>query len=186
MFANIKDFKTLHFSSCDKCIESCCSSSKFVMAPLILEDIKLVYNHFPIYFASIDNEIRLVIIMSGKESHCPYLKDGKCSIYNERPPTCRLYPLSPYYNEILIDTSCKAVGMQGKLISEDGICTEEFYNKRLDNFLYKLNDTKLYISRRKNDLKYMDEISGIKLYNYIGQIKDSYIKMIYDSQSIKT
>lgn len=181
MYANIKDFEKIHFSSCEGCEDSCCSSSMFIMAPLILEDIELVYNYFPIYFASIDDEIRLVIIMSGKEDHCPYLKDNKCAIYDSRPPTCHLYPLSPYFDEIFIDTACKAVGLDGIPISNGGEVTKEFYNKRFDNFLSKLNNTKQYISQRENELKYADEILGIKLYNYVGDLQDSYKEMIESS-----
>lgn len=182
MYANIKDFEKIHFSSCDGCEDSCCTSSKFIMAPLILEDIELVYNYFPIYFASIDNEMRLVIIMSGKEDHCPYLEDNKCAIYDNRPPTCRLYPLSPYFDEIVVDTSCKAVGTNGIPISNGGEVTKEFYNKRFDNFLSKLQDTKLYISQREKDLKCVDEILGIKLYNYVGDLSDPYKEMIESSK----
>ncbi|WP_294966517.1 YkgJ family cysteine cluster protein [Sulfurimonas sp.] len=149
MYININDLEKIHFASCDGCLGSCCSSSKFIMAPLILEDIKEVYNHFQIFFASIDNETRLVMILGGKESTCPYFEEDKCSIYEQRPPACKLYPLSPYYDEILINTSCSAVGSLGDIVSQNGKCTDKFYYKRFDNFTTKLSKTKEYINKRR-------------------------------------
>jgi len=120
--------------------------------------------------------------MSGKEKRCPYLENEKCSIYENSPPTCRLYPLSPYYDDILINTSCKAVGLVGDTISENGKCTDEFYHERLDNFSSKLQEKKEYISQRESELEEIDEISGIKLFNYVGQMQDKYQEMIAKSK----
>jgi Fe-S-cluster containining protein len=182
MYININDLEKIHFSSCDGCLDSCCSSSKFIMAPLILEDIKEVYNHFPIFFASIDNETRLVMILGAKESNCPYFEEDKCSIYEQRPPACKLYPLSPYYDEILIDTSCNAVGSLGDIVSKNGKCTDKFYYERFDNFITKISKTKEYINKRENKLDEVDEIVGIKIFNYIGEMQDEHQEMISSSQ----
>ncbi len=48
------------------------------------------------------------IILRNIDSHCFFLKDGKCSIYNNRPLGCRYYPiiLDLDAEELIIDKDC--------------------------------------------------------------------------------
>lgn len=44
-----------------------------------------------------------MIFMDGD---CIFLKDGSCSVYENRPTACRIFPLTSNGNEGMIDQSC--------------------------------------------------------------------------------
>jgi len=102
MFVNIKDIGKTYFSSCDNCVRDCCSAPMVMLAPLILDDFQYVYKNFPIQFAYINNELKALMIINKGEGSCKYYKNNRCTIYNERPPACRMYPVSPYFDEFFI------------------------------------------------------------------------------------
>ena len=178
MFENIKQFQEIRFSTCEGCLNNCCSNGHSIMTPLILEDIRSIYTYFPIYFAAIDRKIRLVMLLSGKNISCPYLKDQKCTIYDIRPSMCRLYPITPFYDEIFLDTSCKAVGEYGSMISAHGVIKDDFYNERLNDFALKFAATESFISKFSYSLEVVDEIQGISLFDYTGNKTNEILDMI--------
>ena len=48
------------------------------------------------------------MILKNVDKHCYFLKEGKCSIYENRPLGCKFYPLIIDFeiNSIIIDESC--------------------------------------------------------------------------------
>ena len=136
MRENIEKIPPLYFSSCENCSECC--EGKFFLAPLVLEDFDKVRDYFEIRAVVLNNEIIPVILLTdGEGGSCPYLENGKCSIYNRRPPACKIYPFSPFYDDIFIDISCKGVSSNSgeKLPSN----REEFIKSpffKVDKFIF--------------------------------------------------
>jgi Fe-S-cluster containining protein len=176
MFTNINNFKEVMFSNCEACLDSCCHSSKFSLAPLILEDYEKVYQYFPILFTKVDEEWRSIIILNNGKDACPYLnEEEKCTIYEQRAPACKIYPLSPYYDQLFVDTSCKAVGQEGTFLASSKKISNFFYDDRLENFNEKLEKTQNFMKTIEKDLKEVFSVSGIILYKYIGAKNNQYI-----------
>jgi Fe-S-cluster containining protein len=172
MYVNIKHLENLKFNNCQNCIK-CCENKMF--APLILDDIKKVYKFFPIFIIFIPNP-KLVIPLS-LNKHCPYLKNNKCSIYEHRPPACKIYPFSPWYEEIILDLSCDGIGIEGEKLplSIKEFKNSKFYDERIENIKEKLEKTNNWIKNQK--LTYLTKINNIKIYK-IKQKKDKYNKLI--------
>jgi Fe-S-cluster containining protein len=178
LFVNIKDVKNLHFSNCEGCTESCCSAPKVSLAPLILDDFEEVYKNFAIQFGYINHELKALFVINSGEGSCKYLEDNKCSIYDSRPPTCKMFPISPFYEEFYINTSCQAVNVHnGEWLCSEGEFSDSFFHKRVENFVEKLDNTKDFLFSIEDDLIPSIEVKGIQLYNYSGTIKNSYIDM---------
>jgi len=149
--------------------------------PLILDDFIEVFNNFHIYFAKLGNEFIPVIQLAEENSACKYFKNNICIIYKKRPPGCKLYPISPYFDDILIDLSCKAVGSIGEFLASKDKISSNFYHKRLENFTKKREKTISFIENIKDDLILEKILSDIELYIYDKKIDDIYIKMHQNS-----
>ena len=166
MRENIEKLLPLYFKGCGDCSECC--EGKFFLAPLILEDIPKVKNYFEIRAIKIDNEIIPVMLLTDGENSCKYLKNGKCEIYENRPPACRIYPFSPFYDEIFIDISCPAVGVIGEKLpsNKKEFFNSNFFDDRMINFVDKRRETIEYMKKVK--LYFDKEIKGVKVYRFEG------------------
>lgn len=158
----LKD-KTYFFGGCNGCIECC----KYPFIPLILDDFKFVYEYFPIVFAYINKELRALILLSDGEK-CRYLKDGVCSIYENRPPSCRMYPISPFFGSVLIDRSCPSVGDVGSFLIRNGEIGESNHHARMDGFEAKLSATSEFLRRAEAMLEDVGSFGGIRLFALCG------------------
>jgi Fe-S-cluster containining protein len=186
MFVNIKDVNTVYYDSCEGCQYNCCSYPRVLIAPLILDDFIEAYKNFAIMFCYIDYELKAQMVINQGES-CKYLVDYKCTIYEERPPVCRMFPISPYFDEFFINTTCTALttdeSNSGVWICKDGKFNDVFYHKRVENFVEKLNKTKEFLRSIEYDLKKVKTIKGIDFYVYDGKNLDNeYIKLHLESQ----
>jgi Fe-S-cluster containining protein len=172
MYVNIKYLENLKFNNCRNCTK-CCENKMF--APLILEDIKKVYKFFPIFIIFIPHP-KLVIPLSLK-NHCPYLKYSKCTIYESRPPACKIYPFSPWYGEIILDLSCDGIGIKGKNLplNINEFKNSQFYDERIENIEEKLEKTDNWIKNQK--LTYLTKKNNIKIYKIKHQ-NDKYNNLI--------
>ncbi|MEF3190997.1 MAG: YkgJ family cysteine cluster protein [Campylobacterales bacterium] len=148
------------FSSCGSC-RSCCGE-KFFAAPLILNDFSAVASYFPIFFAHI-KEWRAVIPLGSQTGMCPYLDHNGCTIYDKRPPACRLYPLSPFNDQLAIDRSCPAVDEPG-IFLYDGQVSPLFYHERLQNFNDKLIATRAWLSERVDRFVPFTQLRSLEFY----------------------
>src|SRR5581483_2962718 len=74
---------------CGSC-SACCTSSQFV---LIEPDETDALAHIPseLLFPAPRRPIGHVVLGYDERGHCPMLRDGRCSIYEHRPRTCRTY-----------------------------------------------------------------------------------------------
>lgn len=136
-----------------------------------------VYASFAVLFARIENRLRMVMLISNRSKPCRYYQNGVCSIYESRPPACKLYPVTPYFDEILIDTSCPALGWEGLPIMEEGAVSRSFYHERLENFEQKLERTEEFLGNLDWKFRPVYEIDGIALLEYTGVQQNSFIQM---------
>lgn len=177
-YITLSTVEQLYFSGCAGCQNSCCDGSRFIFLPLILDDFEEVYSYFPIVFTLIQEEWRALILMANENSSCHYYQDGYCTIYEHRPPGCRIYPINPYYNDILIDTSCHAVNTkEGLFLASKEEINSSFYHKRLDNFEIKRQRSEDYLKQLQEGFELIGEIAEMKLYQYSGEENDHYITM---------
>jgi len=183
MFVNIKDVN-YRFSNCQECKTSCCSGDKFFLIPLILEDFELVYKNFPILFISLNDEFRAVIILNQDGNACKYLKDGKCQIYEQRPPACKIYPITPYYDEFFVDSSCDAVNEdKGEFLCSSEGFSKSFYHRRLDSFLPKYEESLSFFKTLENQCKSAFQMREIEFFIFDSELENEYIAMHKESLS---
>lgn len=183
-FVNIKK-NNLFFNGCATCDGNCCNGARgFALSPLILEDFEEVYKNFTITFALNDRKLRAYVILNNGKDHCKYYINNQCSIYEERTPACKLYPVSPYFENILIDTECPSINTEyGEPICSEGKLNDTFYTDRLTDFNEKLKESfDFYDSIHNiNNFKFLGDILGMQLLKYVGPSDNKYIKMHKES-----
>ncbi len=183
--------KSFTFSSCDGCPSKCCDGNEgTIFAQILLEDFEMVYKNFPILFTFGElGYLKAVILFSDGKSFCPYIKNHQCTIYEQRPSICRVYPLSPNIdNNIYIDDSCPAVNSEkGQQIVKDGDIKEPFFHSNLSDYQNKYIQTHLELEKVniKNDFIEVKKINNISFFKYIGNIKNKYLEYHNDSMKNK-
>jgi Fe-S-cluster containining protein len=177
MYVDINYLENLKFNNCENCSECC--KNKY-LAPLILDDFKKVYEYFPIFIAKLET-FKPVMLLSN-ETQCPYLINEKCSIYEKRPPACRLYPYSPWFNKILIDLSCKGVGIKGENLplTITDFKNSSFFDERVINIENKIFKTYKWLENKK--LYPFAIYYGIELFD-IKDKNDEYDEMVIKSKN---
>ena len=173
--------KSFSFSSCEGCPSKCCDGREgTVFSQLILADFELVSKNFPILFTFGDiGYLKAVVLFSDGKSFCPYVKNHQCTIYNERPSICRVYPLSPSIdNNIYIDDSCPAVKIntKGNMV-DNGELSASYKYDTLQNYQDKYINTHLELEKinKKEDFEAILSINNITFYKYVGSERNKYI-----------
>jgi Fe-S-cluster containining protein len=174
--------KFFHFSSCEGCPARCCDGREgSVYSELLLEEFERVSKNFPILFTFGDlGFLKANVLLSNGKNFCPYIKDHKCIIYEDRPQVCRNYPLSAHIdNKIYIDDSCPAIGIEGISILEKGRVSESFDNSSLHNYQEKFINTHNYLQEfnKKENFDLVVTINGIDFFQYMGDSKDKFIQL---------
>lgn len=184
--------KSFIFSSCDGCPSKCCDGKEgTIFSQIILDDFETVSNNFPILFTFGEmGYLKANILFSDGNGFCPYIANHQCTIYDDRPSICRVYPLSPNLDDkIYIDDSCPAISSKfskdqvalpyGKDIVLDGKVTKNFNYPTLNNYQNKFIDTHLHLEQFNdiNDFEKIITINNISFFKYIGTSKDTYIKL---------
>jgi Fe-S-cluster containining protein len=179
-FENIKD-KSFSFSSCEGCGAKCCSGlygSNF--SEITLEEFEKVYTNFAILFSFGDlHYLKANLILTKELEHCKYIKDDKCTIYDNRPSVCKTYPLSPNIdNDIYIDTTCPALSEGEDMISK-GSVNNDFFNKVFENYQDKYLETHFHLEKfnNKDDFECVLNIKGMEFFKYKNKTEDRYLKM---------
>lgn len=175
------------FGNCNNCEAKCCNGKQGTLfSQIILNEFEKVYKNFPILFTFGDlNFIKPVVLLTNGKDFCPYLKDYKCSIYENRPTVCKTYPLSPNLdNKVYIDTLCPEVGKQNIEIIKNSNIKHDFNNDIFYDYQDKYIDTHFKFQKfNKNDFKKFVTINNIDFFNYTGQIESKYMQM--HSQSLE-
>lgn len=174
-YVSLREIDKLSFGSCQGCYDPCCC---FSLIPLILDDIEEVYQNFPILFGYMNDELRLFILLASQyNSCCRYFQNGLCVIYDSRPPGCRMYPFTPFYDDVLADLKCKALHENGNVVATKNELSNDFFHPRLEEFNKKLQRTADYLKEiDKDELEFVKEVVGIRLYRYSGTKDDAYIQ----------
>jgi len=181
--------KSFSFSSCEGCPAKCCDGREgTIFSQLILEDFEMVSKNFPILFTFGEmGYLKAVVLFSDGTSFCPYIKDHKCTIYDERPSICRVYPLSPNIDDkVYIDDSCPAVENNNyNKIIDSGEVTSPYKYKTLNSYQDKYIQTHLELEKINdiNNFESVININNITFYKYIGRQSSKYIK--YHISSLK-
>jgi Fe-S-cluster containining protein len=169
MYKLIKEVGALKFGNCDGCQKNCCTpNGGFSLAPLILDDFSEVYEKFPILFAYVGQVFKVVIILNNGKDNCIYFNNDTklCSIYDSRPPACIMYPISPLFDDICVDVSCKAVGQEGDFLCDKDGFSKTFYHKRVDDFYLKLRRTQKFLNQLRFNVEKVTTVVGIDLFKY--------------------
>ncbi|QKF81145.1 YkgJ family cysteine cluster protein [Halarcobacter ebronensis] len=190
MFIAVKK-QTFYFGDCKNCEAKCCSGKDgIVFSQILLEDFEKVYKNFPIVFIFGNlGYIKPVILLTNGKDYCPYLKDFKCTIYENRPPVCRNYPLSGNLdNKIYIDINCPEVNTnyskEKKLIVRNEKLTPVFYNDLYFTYQDRYIQTHEEFEKlNKNNFQEMITINNIKFFKYIGAINNNFLE--YHKLSLK-
>ena len=173
--------KSFTFSSCEGCPSTCCDGREgTVFSQIILDDFEVVYKNFPILFTFGElGYLKAVILFSDGESFCPYVQNHQCSIYEDRPSICRVYPLSPNIDDkIYIDDSCPAVENNDyNKIIDSGKITSPYRYKTLESYQDKYIETHLELEKVnvRNNFEKVISINNIIFYKYIGTERNQYI-----------
>lgn len=171
-----------HFSGCSTCKGECCNGAKgFVAAPLILEDFEAVYRHFPILFSIHEERLRAFVLLNDGKGYCPYYVNQQCSIYEERTPACKLYPVSPFFEHLYVDTQCSGINthQMGTSLCHQGVLQSAFYTKRLENFVEKLEETYAFFKEiyHAEHFQYVGDVAGLALFVYTKQSDSPYLHL---------
>lgn len=177
------------FSSCKICPAKCCNGKEgTVFAQIILEDFGIIYKNFPILFIFGElGYIKPIVLLTNGKDYCKYLKDFKCSIYNQRPSICRVYPLSANIdNNIYIDELCPAVNdkvNESKIIIENSKVAKEFDYSTLHNYQDKYINTHLQMEKlnKKDNFSIATTINGIEFYKFNKEVDNKYMQMHQES-----
>jgi len=94
--------------NCKGCKESCCRTQN---PQLTISDVERIGNKDNIIFSEGVFRIKRI------NGACAFFKEGLCSIYNNRPLSCRLYPYNPIFRQsiksytltIEVDKNCKEI-----------------------------------------------------------------------------
>lgn len=176
------------FSSCEFCEARCCDGKEGTLfSQIILKDFSKVYKRFPIVFIFGElGYLKPVLLLTNGKTYCKYLKDNKCTIYNQRPNICKAYPLSANIdNNIYIDIFCPAVNDKNPsdIIVEDNKIKKEFDNELFNNYQDKYIDTfhEFENFNKKENFTLAITLNGINFYKYIKETQNNYMKMHQDS-----
>lgn len=181
--------KKFTFSSCEKCEANCCNGQKgTIFAQIILSDFEEVYKNFPILFIFGElGYLKPVVILTNGENFCKYLEDFRCTIYNNRPSICRVYPLSSNIDDLVyIDELCPAVNDDEKIkeeIVQNSHVNEKYDYPTLHNYQDKYIDTFRELDKfnEKENFSIALEIKGINFYKFNKKVDNKYMQMHQNS-----
>lgn len=178
--------KKFTFSSCEICDAKCCDGIRgSTFSQLILEDFELISKNFPIAFLLGDlGYLKPVVLLTNGKAYCKYIKDNKCTIYEQRPNVCRVYPLSPHLtNEVYIDTLCPAVNDSERIIVENNVVSDGFKNSVFENYQDKYIKMHRHFDKfnKKQNLQVLIRIGKEVFYKFKEDLNDEYIKLHINS-----
>lgn len=178
--------KTFYFSNCNSCDAKCCNGKHGTLfAQIILNDFEKIYKNFPIVFIKGElGYLKPVVLLTNGENHCRYVKEFKCSIYENRPSICQVYPLSINIDDnYYIDCNCPAVEEEGQIIIKNREINSNFYNDILDNYKDKYIQTHFEFDNfnKEENLELAININNITFYKFNNHLENPYIKLHLDS-----
>ena len=169
----------MRFSSCDGCVD-CCTHYPFV--PIFLEEFEEIYKNFPIVFARIGNDKFALALLYKDENRCRYLKDSACSIYEQRPGACKIYPIIPINTELYYDASCGATNYNnGTFLFENSLPNAGFYHHRLENFATKRAKLSAFLETIWDALIPLANVQGVEVLAFTKDSDNCFLKWHQES-----
>ncbi|WP_072680060.1 YkgJ family cysteine cluster protein [Arcobacter sp. LA11] len=169
------------FGNCSNCEAKCCDGRHgTIFSQIILNEFEKVYKNFPILFIFGElGFIKPIILLTTGNDFCPYLKDFKCTIYQDRPTVCRTYPLSPNLdNNIYIDTLCPEINKSELTIIKNNTINENFDNSVFYEYQDKYIETHFQFEKlEKKDFEKIRTINKVDFFKYVGTSKSKYLEM---------
>lgn len=172
------------FGNCSNCEAKCCNGKHgTIFSQIILSEFEKVYKNFPILFIFGElGFIKPVVLLTNGNDFCPYLKDFKCTIYENRPTVCRTYPLSPNLdNNIYIDTLCPEVNKSNEFIIKDNKINKDFDNNTFCDYQNKYIETHFEFDKYKKEEFQKIIINNLDFFKYRGTNDSNYLRMHIDS-----
>lgn len=177
--------KTYSFSSCETCPAKCCNGKEgTTFSQIILEDFNMIHKKFPILFIFGElGYIKPVVLLTNGKEHCKYLKDFRCSVYEQRPSVCRVYPLSANIdNNIYIDELCPAVNdkdNKSKTIIKENFISSSFDYNILHDYQDKYIDTHYELEQfnKKENFSLAITINGMSFFKCDINFENQYMQM---------
>lgn len=172
------------FGNCSNCEAKCCNGKHgTIFSQIILSEFEKVYKNFPILFIFGElGFIKPVVLLTNGNDFCPYLKDFKCTIYENRPTVCRTYPLSPNLdNNIYIDTLCPEVNKSNEFILKDNKVNKDFDNVIFYDYQNKYIETHFKFDKYKKEEFQKIIINDVDFFKYKGNNDSNYLKMHINS-----
>ncbi len=177
--------QTFTFSSCEGCPARCCDGREgSIFSELILEDFEQVSKNFPIVFTFGElGYLKANVLLSNGKDFCPYIVDYKCTIYDERPSVCRIYPLSQNIdNKVYIDDLCPALSSDiGIKIVDNGNLSKNFTHPKLDNYQDKFIETHSHLEQfdDKCNFEKNDCLEVLNRKHLLRKSEDKFIQLLY-------
>lgn len=172
------------FGNCSNCEAKCCNGKHgTIFSQIILSEFEKVYKNFPILFIFGElGFIKPVVLLTNGDDFCPYLKDFKCTIYENRPTVCRTYPLSPNLdNNIYIDTLCPEVNKSNEFILKNNKVNKDFDNVTFYDYQNKYIETHFKFDKYKEEEFQKIIINDLDFFKYKGNNDSNYLKMHINS-----
>lgn len=178
----------MFFTSCDTCDARCCDGKQgSIYAQIILDDFEKIYKNFSILFTFGElGYLKPVVLLSNGKDHCIYIKDFKCTIYDERPSICKLYPLSANLdNHIYFDMNCPAISDFGVPLVENNHVMPAFNSNILEDYQnsYILTHQEFVPFNKEENFELVTIINNESFYKYIGSSNNTYMRMHQNSLS---
>ena len=81
----------------------CCLNTRMTLTEADAARLEAV-GHRDFFFVNDDHDLQLI----NEDGHCIFLVDGRCSVHDDRPEGCRLYPLilDLSVDRVVLDTFC--------------------------------------------------------------------------------
>lgn len=162
-----------NFGSCINCKTKCCSGlSGTIFSQILKDEFETIYHNFPILFIFGElNFIKPVVLLTNGIDYCPYFKDFKCSIYENRPNVCKNYPLSPNLdNKIYIDTNCPELNKGDNNLE---LNKELFFNYQ-EKYIYTHFE---FAKLKTENFQKVISIRNVDFFKYIGDEETKYLSL---------
>ncbi len=156
----------------------------------MLEDFSQVYKNFPILFSfGSKGYPKANILLNNGHDYCPYIKDNKCTIYDDRPSICRAFPLSPsIFDKVYISEECPNTYSVEKEDGETIISNGEIKNQSFDYELFN-NYSDKFLKTHNHFLNFIEdgvfkpilEINDNTFYVYDKKSDDEFMQFHFNS-----
>jgi hypothetical protein len=147
-----------------ECFTKCCNSLKLFLTPYdiirIKNRLKITSEEFLREYTvyNIQSSLPVVMLKMDENGDCPFVSPDGCTIYNDRPASCRLYPLARMRSRneefyfIVREPHCRGFEEEKEWTVKEWIEDQgaEIYNQMNDSFLELISSRCRFLGRQFN------------------------------------